>query len=141
MSAIKSKNKKEEDNDNNLKGESSDEFLNRMFKLKEDSAKKAAEELAVYSNSKEALEFKEQGETFAKNLKEREECKKIIEEFAKNPPILTRKSIAGISVERFYSPEDQKKIEAEVIRSGGKYFVAKDFESFHKWFNQLENGQ
>lgn len=37
--------------------------------------------------------------------------------------------------------EDQKQIEAEVIRSGGKYFVAKDFESFHKWFNQLENGQ
>lgn len=36
--------------------------------------------------------------------------------------------------------EDQKKVEAEVTRSGGKYFICRDFESFYNWFNQLDNG-
>lgn len=33
--------------------------------------------------------------------------------------------------------EAQKKIESEVIRSGGLYFLAKDFTSFKNWFDNL----
>lgn len=32
----------------------------------------------------------------------------------------------------------QKKVEAEIVASGGKYFIAKDFESTYNWLNQLK---
>lgn len=31
----------------------------------------------------------------------------------------------------------QKKVEAEVTASGGKYFISKDFQSTYQWINQL----
>lgn len=46
-----------------------------------------------------------------------------------------------IKIGRDKQSEDQKKIETEVTRSGGRYFIARDFESFYKWFNQLEYGR
>jgi len=33
--------------------------------------------------------------------------------------------------------EFQKTVESEVIRSGGRYFIAKDFSSFKQWFDSL----
>jgi len=33
--------------------------------------------------------------------------------------------------------EAQKKVESEVLRSGGYYFLAKDFQSFYQWLNSL----
>jgi hypothetical protein len=33
--------------------------------------------------------------------------------------------------------EAQRKIEAEVIRSGGFYYLARDFESFRNWFDTM----
>lgn len=36
----------------------------------------------------------------------------------------------------------QKKYQADIERSGGIYFIAKDFESFYKWYNStFENRQ
>ncbi len=37
--------------------------------------------------------------------------------------------------------EAQKRVEAEVNRSGGRYFIARDFESFYKWFKELEKNE
>ena len=33
--------------------------------------------------------------------------------------------------------EAQKQVEIEVNRAGGYYFIAKDFETFYQWINQL----
>lgn len=35
--------------------------------------------------------------------------------------------------------EHQKEFQKKVTNSGGYYFIAKDFESFHYWFNHILN--
>lgn len=45
-----------------------------------------------------------------------------------------------IKIGRDKQSENQLKVEAEVNRSGGHYILARDFESFYNWFNQLNNG-
>jgi len=42
-----------------------------------------------------------------------------------------------IKVGKDKQSEDQKKVEAEVTRSGGLYFIARDFKSFKQWFDKL----
>ena len=42
-----------------------------------------------------------------------------------------------IKIGRDKQSEHQKRVEAEVIRSGGLYFIARDFESFKQWFDKL----
>jgi hypothetical protein len=42
-----------------------------------------------------------------------------------------------IKIKNDRQSEYQKKIEAEVIRSGGYYYLARDFESFRNWFDTM----
>jgi hypothetical protein len=77
--------------------------------LKEAASKKANGGLSAYT--KEMEEAKAQGAEMAKEMAEMEECEKIAAEFKKNPPLLTVKTIGGISVERFYDPKIQPKID------------------------------
>jgi biotin-(acetyl-CoA carboxylase) ligase len=37
--------------------------------------------------------------------------------------------------------EYQMKVEADVMRSGGLYFIAKDFDSFKVWFDNISDGK
>lgn len=88
--------------------ESDNDFLSRIMKIKETAIKKAGEDSEIYT--KEAEEAKGRGTFIAKEMAEIEECEKIVEEFKKNPPLLTVRTIAGITVERFYDPKIQSKI-------------------------------
>ncbi|MBU3896378.1 MAG: hypothetical protein KJ697_00370 [Nanoarchaeota archaeon] len=74
--------------------ESDEEFLKILFKKKEESAKKISEEINAYS---EVGEFREKGKQIGKDLDEREECKKIVEEFKISPPIMESVHINDVS--------------------------------------------
>lgn len=43
-----------------------------------------------------------------------------------------------IKIGRDRQSDSQKKIESEVIRSGGYYFLARNFTEFKSWFDNLE---
>ncbi|MFZ2038356.1 MAG: hypothetical protein WAV11_00220 [Minisyncoccia bacterium] len=89
--------------------ESDADFLKRIISIKEKAIKKAGENSSAYI--KEMEEARAQGAGIGKDLAEREECEKIVEEFKKNPPLLTIRTIGGISVERFYDSKIQPKID------------------------------
>src|SRR5665647_2250253 len=72
--------------------ESDVDFLKRITNIKETAMKKASEGLGVYAS--EAEEAKTKGREIGKNLAERDECEKIVEEFKKNPPLLTVRTIS-----------------------------------------------
>ena len=53
--------------------------------------------------------------------------------------LLNGKFIAcEVKIKNDRQSEYQKKIEAEVIRSGGLYYLARDFESFRNWFDNIK---
>jgi len=88
-----------------IKAESQEEFLKRIKSVMDSSAAKFKAEIPAFS--KEYEEGKAGGAKIAATFKELEECKKIEEEFKKNPPILTTKYIGGVCVERYYDPKVQ----------------------------------
>jgi hypothetical protein len=93
-----------------IEKESDIEFLKRIQSKMADSKSKLKKTTEVFS--KEFEEAKASGAKMAATFKELEECKKIVEEFKANPPLITSKSIAGISVEYFYADaEVQKKVD------------------------------
>ncbi|MFA5651919.1 MAG: hypothetical protein WC933_00970 [Candidatus Paceibacterota bacterium] len=100
--------------------ESDADFLKRITNIKEMAIKKAGENSDAYM--KETEEAKSQGANMGKMLAEREECEKIVEEFKKNPPLLTVRTIGGISVERFYDPRIQSKV--DLLKKNGYSFLS-----------------
>lgn len=90
-------------------GESDADFLKRIMSIKEAAIKKSTSDLSLYEKEKE--DAKSQGASLGKNLAEREECEKLAEEFKNNPPLLTVRTIGGITVERFYDPKIQPKVD------------------------------
>lgn len=42
-----------------------------------------------------------------------------------------------IKIKKDVQSEHQKKIESEIIRSGGLYYIAKDFTDFKIWFDRI----
>ena len=93
----------------NTNKESDADFLKRMMSIRETAIKKAGENSEDYIKEKE--EAKAKGAGMNKIFAEIEECQKIVEEFKKNPPLLTVRTIGGISVERFYDPKIQPKVD------------------------------
>lgn len=100
--------------------ESDVDFLKRITNIKETAMKKASEGLGVYAS--EAEEAKTKGREIGKNLAERDECEKIVKEFKKNPPLLTVRTIGGISVGRFYDPKIQPQI--DMLKKYGFSFLS-----------------
>ncbi|MFA5934295.1 MAG: hypothetical protein WC827_00180 [Candidatus Paceibacterota bacterium] len=101
-------------------GESDTDFLKRIMSIKETAIKKDGENSGAYM--KEMEEAKAQGAGISKVFAEREECEEIVEEFKKNPPLLTVRTIGGISVERFYDPKIQPKI--DLLKKNGFSFLS-----------------
>lgn len=90
--------------------ESDAEFLKRIQSTMADSKSKLKKTTEAFSE--EFKEAKASGAKMAATFKEFEKCKKIAEEFKANPPLITSRSIAGISVEYFYADaEIQKKVD------------------------------
>ncbi len=100
--------------------ESDDDFLKRILKTQGEATKKASEEIESYSKSKEVEELKATGKRVAKDLEEREECERIVEEFKIDPVIAISKNINGVSVE--YSYEDKFKTKIELLKKHGFSF-------------------
>jgi len=103
------KKSKKETEAKNTSVESDADFLKRIMSIKETATQKASGNLSAYT--KEMEEAKMQGAGFAKEMAEIEECGKLAEEFKKNPPLLTIRTIGGISVESYYNPKIQPKID------------------------------
>lgn len=89
--------------------ESDADFLKRIMSIKEMAIKKASEDSKTYEKEKE--DYRVQGANLGKEMAEREECEKIVEEFKKNPPLLTVRTIGNISVERHYESNIQPKVD------------------------------
>ena len=103
------KKPKKEVETKNVSKESDSDFLKRIMSIKEMAIKKVNEGSGVYI--KEMEDAKAKGADLGKTLAERDECEKIAEEFKKNPPLLTVRTIGEISVERFYDSKLQPKVD------------------------------
>lgn len=103
----------------NAPKESDADFLKRIMGIKDAAIKNASEGLSAYAS--EIEEAKTKGREIGKNLEEREECEKIVEEFKKNPPIVISKTIAGISVE--YRVEDKYQAKVDKLKKYGFSFI------------------
>jgi len=111
---------KKETKAKNTSVESDADFLKRIMGIKETATKKASGDLSVYA--KEIEEARSQGASLGKDLVEREECEKIAEGFKKKPPLLTVRTIGGITVERFYDAKIQPQI--DLLKKHGFSFLS-----------------
>jgi len=88
--------------------ESDEEFLKRMEEIRKNADNKGKNELKKYTEEYE--EGKKKGKETGKMYTELDECYKLIEEFKKNPPILTTKHVNGVSIKREYDKKYVEKI-------------------------------
>lgn len=100
-------------------GDSDEEFLSKIMKSKEEATKKISSEIDSYS---EAGEFREKGKVIAKDLEEHEECKKIVEEFKRNPPVYESVTYNGVSFS-FVCNDSRVQRSLELLKKHGFGFI------------------